>query len=72
MASSPVSHVFHFKIGLVGVGEGGKLFTLGVEKGAVAFAVPVTLPASYWRDPADYQTMQATYLQYASPNSKSK
>ena len=20
----------------------------------------VTLPASYWRDPADYQTMQAT------------
>ena len=35
-------------------------------------AVPVTLPASYWRDPADYQTMQATYLQYASPNSKSK
>jgi poly-gamma-glutamate synthesis protein (capsule biosynthesis protein) len=35
-------------------------------------AVPVTLPASYWRDPADYQTMQATYLQFASPNSKSK
>jgi hypothetical protein len=22
--------------------------------------VPVTLPSAYWRDPADYQTMQAT------------
>ena len=31
-------------------------------------AVPVTLPASYWRDPADYQTMQATYNQYAQKN----
>lgn len=23
-------------------------------------AVPITLPSSYWRDPADYQTMQST------------
>lgn len=28
-------------------------------------AVPIELPASYWRDPADYETMQATYKQYS-------
>lgn len=28
-------------------------------------AVPVTLPASCWQDPSDYQNMQATYRQYA-------
>ena len=27
-------------------------------------AVPVELPASFWRDPADYETMQATCRQY--------
>ena len=27
-------------------------------------AVPVTLPASYWRDTADYETMKATLKKY--------